>query len=116
MSQRYVRPRAVQIGPLQIGIMLLAVATAIIHWTLAFDWLFYANALGYLVLVALIYLPLPVLDPYRNWVRWLLIAYTTVTVVAWLLIGMRGPVAYLDKAIEVALIALLFVESQRVRR
>ncbi len=115
MSQQPTQTRSVQIGPLQIGIIVLAVATAVIHFVLAFDWMFYANALGYLLLVGLLYLPLAAVAPYRNLVRWVLIAYTAVTVVAWLLIGTRGPVAYLDKAIEVALIALLFIESQRPR-
>jgi hypothetical protein len=100
---------------MQIGIILLTITTAIIHFALAFDWLFYANALGYLGLLALLYLPVPALARYRGIVRWLLIAFAAVTVVAWILIGMRGPLAYVTKAIEVLLIALLFLEGQQAR-
>ena len=111
MSQS--RPR---LGAMQMAIVLLAVATAVIHFALAFDWLFYANGLGYLVLVTLLYLPSPALAPYRGIVRWVLIAYTAVTVVAWVLIGTRSPIAYVTKAIEVALIILVFLEGQQKRR
>ncbi|HXF62484.1 MAG TPA: hypothetical protein VNK95_12765 [Caldilineaceae bacterium] len=110
-----------RIGPLQIGIILLAVATAAIHIWLAvaemdFDLLFIANGVGYLALVAALYAPLPALAPYRNSVRWVLIAYTAVTVVLWLLIGARTLIAYIDKAIEIGLLLLLWMEGQAARR
>lgn len=111
MSQ--VQPRY---GIMRMGIILLTVATAVIHFVLAFDWLFYANALGYLILLALLYLPGPALAPYRGIVRWLLIAYAAVTVVAWISFGTRSPIAYATKAIEIILIILLFLEGQRIRR
>jgi hypothetical protein len=104
------------IGLRPIAIILLTVATAIIHFALAFDWLFYANGLGYLVLVTLLYAPVAALAPYRGAVRWLLIAYTAATVIAWALIGARGPLAYVDKAIEVALIGLLALEGPRAAK
>lgn len=110
MSQ--VQPR---FGIMQIGIILLTLATAIIHFALAFDWLFYANGLGYLGLLALLYLPIPALAPYRGIIRWLLIAFTAVTVIAWISFGIRSPIAYLTKVIEVALVALLFLEGQQTR-
>ena len=109
-------------GPLQIGIMLLALATASIHFALAFDWLFYLNGIGYLVLLALLYVPSPRQgnarrDPYRAGVRWLLIGYAGVTVVAWLLISdPKTAIGYVDKAIEITLIALLFIEGQHGQR
>ncbi len=105
-------------GPLQIGIVLLTAATALIHIALAVPnalVLFYLNGLGYLALLAALYLPLAFLAPYRRWVRWALIAYTAVTVIAWAAIGDRSTIAYFDKAIEVALIALLIVEDRRRR-
>ena len=107
-------------GAMQIGIILLTVATAVIHFALSFalsfDLLFAANGLGYLVLLALLYLPIPALAPYRGLIRWLLIAFTAATVVAWAWVGTRGPLAYITKAIEVALIVLLFLEGQQKRR
>src|SRR5687768_7219348 len=95
-------------GTMQIAIIVLTVATAIIHFALSFalsfDLLFAANGLGYLGLLALLYLPIPALIPYRGVVRWLLIAFTAATVVAWAWIGTRGTLAFITKAIEVTLI------------
>ncbi len=103
-------------GTLQIGIMALTIATAVIHFALAFDWLFIANGLGYLALLAVLYAPLPALDPYRKWARWALLLYTAVTVVMWIFIGARTTVAYADKLIEVVLLGLLWAEDQAARR
>ena len=108
-------------GGLQVIILLAAMATALIHIRLAFqfpegvDGVFLLNGLGYLGLVALLLLPLPALDRPRNIVRWVLIGYTLVTVLAWLFIGARSPIAYLDKAIELLLIVCLWLDWQRAR-
>ena len=109
-------PAQPRLGMVQIGVIVLTVATAIIHFVLAFDWLFIANALGYLALVAALYVPVRALDPYRNLARWGLLFYTSITVVAWVLIGVRSPIAYIDKAIELLLIVLLVVDWQQRRR
>ncbi len=102
------------LGPLQYGIILLTVATAAIHFSLLFpDPLFILNGLGYLALLLALYLPLSALESYRHLIRWTLLAYTAVTVVLWIFIGSRVPIAYIDKAIEVALIVLLWLEGQR---
>jgi cellulose synthase/poly-beta-1,6-N-acetylglucosamine synthase-like glycosyltransferase len=109
-------------GLLQATIALAAVTTALIHIVLAFqfpggvDTVFVLNGLGYLGLTALLLLPLRALDPYRNLVRWVLIGYTLVTVLAWLFVGARSPVAYLDKAVELLLIACLWLDWQQSRR
>lgn len=106
-------------GALQIAIILLAAATAIIHIFLGLPSdqmpgglpLFLLNGAGYLVLVAALYLPQ--LGKYHKYIRWALIAFTAVTVLAWVAIGMRTNIAYIDKIIEVALIVLLLVEARR---
>jgi hypothetical protein len=108
-------------GPLQIGIILLTIATAVIHLWLAifemdFDLLFILNGLGYLVLLAALYAPLPALAPYRTIVRWVLIVYAAVTVALWLRFGVRSAIAYVDKVIEIVLIVLLWMEAQGARR
>jgi hypothetical protein len=108
-------------GPLQITILTAALATALIHILLAFqfaagvDGVFLLNGLGYLALAALLFLPLPALARHRNWIRWLLIAYTLVTVLAWLLIGARSPIAYATKAIELLLIVSVWLDWQQTR-
>jgi hypothetical protein len=108
-------------GPLQASIALAAAATALIHIWLAFqfpggvDPVFVLNGLGYLGLTLLLFLPLPLLDPYRSLIRWVLIGYTLVTVLAWLWIGARSPIAYATKVIELLLIVCLWLDWQRTR-
>ena len=100
---------------LRAGIALLTLGTALIHLQLAFpDPVFILNGLGYLTLLAVLYLP--VLARYRNVVRWVLVGYAALTIFLWILIGARTPIGYVDKAIEVALIALLLIEARRSRR
>jgi hypothetical protein len=60
-------------------------------------------------------LPIAQLARYRNAVRWVFIGYTALTLVLWILVGARTPIGYVDKLIEVALIALLLIESRRTR-
>ncbi len=109
-------------GPLQWAIILLTVATAAIHLVLGLqfaggiDPIFILNGIGYLGLVALLYLPIPALERYRGIIRWVLIAYTAVTVLAWVQIGVRSPTAYIDKTIEIALILCLWVDGLRSSR
>lgn len=111
-----------RIGLLQWAIILLTTATALIHIGLAFqfgarvDLVFVLNGIGYLALVGLLYLPISALDGIRPGVRWALIAYTAITVLAWMLIGVRSTVAYVDKAIEIALIVCLWFDWQQSRR
>jgi hypothetical protein len=101
-------------GPIQIGIILLTVATAVIHLALGIPdrfMMFILNGIGYLVLVTALYLPQ--LSKYQTWTRWALIAFTAVTILGWVIIGARSPIGYVDKLIEVALIVLLFVEMRQ---
>jgi hypothetical protein len=99
---------------LRAGIVLLTLGTALIHLQLAFpDPVFILNGLGYLALLAALYLPIQQIAPYRNVVRWVLIGYTALTVFLWILIGARIAIGYTAVAIEVALIALLLLEARR---
>lgn len=103
-----------RLGPLQAGIIVLALATAIIHFALVFpSTLFILNGLGFLALLAALYAPLPGLARYRAWARWALIAYTALTVILWLVMGLRAPIAYMTKLIEVALLVLLLLEGRQ---
>lgn len=112
-----------RLGALQWAIVLLTIATALIHIWLAFqfpagvDPVFVLNGLGYLTLLALLYLPIDALGRYRTMVRWILIAYTATTVILWLFpsIGARSPIAYVTKGIEVALIVCLWFDAQQAR-
>jgi hypothetical protein len=99
---------------LRVGIVLLTMATALIHLQLAFpDPAFILNGLGYLTLLTALYLPIPRVARYRNIVRWVLIGFTALTILFWTLLGARTPIGYIDKIIEILLILLLLVEARR---
>jgi hypothetical protein len=101
---------------LRVGIVLLTLATALIHLQLNFpDPAFILNGLGYLTLLAALYLPIPRMARYRNTARWVLIGYAALTIFLWILLGARTPIGYIDKVIEVALITLLLIEARGSR-
>jgi hypothetical protein len=106
--------RAPTDAALRAGIIALTLATASIHLQLAFpDPVFILNGLGYLALLAALYLPVSRLARYRNAVRWVLVGYTALTIFLWILLGARTPIGYIDKAIEITLILLLLLEARR---
>jgi hypothetical protein len=107
-----------QFGALQIAIILLTLATALIHLFLGISLLgmggpplFILNGIGYLVLLVALYLPQ--LRQYQNYTRWVLIGFTAITVLAWLAIGQRNMLGYVDKLIEIVLIVCLFIDGRR---
>lgn len=100
---------------LRIGISLLTLATAFIHFTLLFpDPLFIINGLGYLVLLVLYIIPMEITEKYHNLIRWIFIAYTLLTIIAWVAIGDKSPgsgaLGYVTKAIEIILVILLLLD------
>ena len=101
---------------LQVGIVLFTLCTALIHFSLNFpDPAFILNGLGYLALLAGLYLPFPQLARHRKAVRWILVGYAALTIFLWILFGERIPVGYTAKTCEVALILLLLVDARRPR-
>lgn len=95
----------------QVAIVVLALATALIHIWLAIPETmvaFYLNGAGYIALVIALYLPL--LSRWKRLARILLIGYTLLTIVLWLLIGEQNLLAYADKLVEVLLVILLVLE------
>ena len=101
---------------LRIGIVVLTLVTALVHLSLNFpDPVFILNGLGYLTLLAALYLPISQLTPYRRIVWWLLIGYTTLTVMLWLAIGLRTLTGYVTTADEVILLGLLLLEARGSR-
>jgi hypothetical protein len=107
---------------LGVGIFVLTLATASIHLFLAFTAipyfglnfgviLFILNGLGYLGLLAALQLPIPQLARFRSAARWALVAYATLTIVLWFIMApLYDFIGYIDKAIEVALTALLITD------
>ena len=94
---------------LRAAIVGLALATGWIHATLG-GLLFSLNAAGYVVAAAAMVAPIGQAVRFRWFIRLGLIAYAATAIVAWYLVGPRYDVAYVAKAIEVVLIALLLVE------
>jgi hypothetical protein len=94
---------------LRAAIVALTLATGWIHATLGGP-LFTLNAIGYVVAAAAMVAPIALAVRLRWFIRLGLIGYAATAIVAWYLTGPRYDVAYLAKAIEVALIALLLVE------
>ena len=105
--------------PIRLGIVALTKATAIVHLYLGFQGLplFVLNGLGYLALLAALYLPIPRLSPYTNAIRWVLVGYTALTIVLWLVItgGASNATGYIDKVVEALLIVLLVAEARSVK-
>src|SRR5215207_8238504 len=101
---------------IRIGVAVLTLMVAVVHLSLLFpDPVFILNGLGYLTLLAALYLPITRLVPYRRAVRWALIGYAALTVVLWVAIGERTPLGYATTVDEVALVALLVLEGRRLR-
>jgi hypothetical protein len=150
MSQLTAKWKLPQIGPLQIGIILLVLITAFMHLYLGIRMgammsgprpsgpplggpppgggssimamlplplpiLFDLNFVGYMVLVIALYLP--ALQRFQHITRWLLIAYTAVTIILWYLISASHADMedYTNKAVEIVLIALLLIEEWQGR-
>ncbi len=78
--------------------------------------LFILNCIGYIVLVIVLYLP--PLRKFQRIIRWLLIIFTAVTIIAWFLIAGSHPTTFaiVDKVVEVALIVLLLIEEWQAFR
>ena len=108
---RTLRPTSLAGLLLRAAIVALTIATGLIHATLG-GLLFELNAAGYLVAALAMVAPIGLAIRYRWLIRLGLIGYAATAIVAWYLMGPRYDVAYVAKAIEVVLIALLFVEAR----
>jgi hypothetical protein len=106
--------RSVMDTAIRISVVVLTMMAAIVHLSLLFpDPVFILNGIGYLTLLAGLYLPVPRLVPHRRVVRWALVGYATLTIVAWVAIGERTLLGYSTTVGEVALVVLLLLEARR---
>jgi len=111
----------------QYGIVLFALATAILHLflftRLGLDPIA-MNGLGYLVLLSAYFLPIPLFQQNHRLVWWVLFGYTTLTFVLWVLIGEKGftfdfsnvAIGYYAKAAELLLMGFLWTDKPRSQR
>jgi hypothetical protein len=98
---------------LRLAIVALILGTAYIHSTLG-GLLFTLNAVGYVAAAVAIAVPLGIAIRFRWFVRIGLIAYAAATIIGWAIQGPYFMTAYVAKAIEVALIALVAIDFARM--
>jgi hypothetical protein len=106
------RPFTVADAAIRLAIVGLVLGTAYIHSTLG-GLLFTLNATGYLVAAVAMVIPLALASRFRWVVRLGLMGYAAATIAGWALQGPYYSTAYVAKAIEVALIALLAIDFVR---
>jgi hypothetical protein len=98
---------------IRAGIVGLALSTGLIHSTLG-GLMFTLCAIGYFVAAGAMVVPLGIAIRFRWLVRLGLIGYTASVIAGWYVMGPRYDVAYLAKAIEMALIGLLALDFARL--
>jgi hypothetical protein len=99
-----------KLTPYKIAILVLTLATAFIHLSLLFpDTLFILNGLGYLGLLGAYLLPFAIFRERHKLVRTAFVAYTIITIVAWIAIGANPPttLGLVTKIIEILLIVCI---------
>jgi hypothetical protein len=97
---------------LRAGIVALALTTAYIHATLG-GVLFTLNAIGYATLAAVMVVPIAFVAQRRLVVRLALAGFTATTIVGYLIMGPYFQLGWITKGIEVALLAVLAVDTFR---
>ncbi len=96
-------------------ILITGLVTGLIHLVLLslqlreFSLMFVLNGLGFLALVALFFINPGFVAERRDLIHYAFIAYTAVTVLAWIFVGTRSLTAYVTKVDEVILIVALFM-------
>jgi hypothetical protein len=99
-------------------IIVFTLITALIHLIAGIrftDYLFILNALGYLVLLVAVLRPFAFLQGQERLVHYGFIAYTAVTIIAWLVINgdFTNPLGVGTKIVELLLIIVLWLHLQR---
>ena len=106
------------------GIILSGLATALLHLSLYsyFQRLdpIVLNGLGYLALLGAYFLPIPFFQQRHRLVWWVLMGYTVLTFVLWIILGDKNFVAgtssaigYYAKAAELVLMGFLLADRPR---
>ncbi len=120
----YTETRA-SIGPVQVGAVLMALATAGIHLYLfliegylgngemlpIYQLLFINNILIYVTLAVALLLPIPPLPRVRPVTRAMLTAIAVASIISYYYVGVTDLLGNIDKIIEVLLIVLLTVNA-----
>jgi len=109
-----------KLGWVQFGVMITTLITAVIHLYIGItlpSTLFILNGIGYLGLLIGLFVQVSIAQKNRSLIRWVLMGFTAVTIVAWLAIGDKswpsGALGYITKFDEVLLLALLWMDRGR---
>jgi hypothetical protein len=118
MSASPIRAQRYLFGALlTVAIVVLTLSTAYIHSTLG-GMLFTLNAIGYALLAVAIVVgsaaPWPIVARFSWLPRVGLFGFALATIIGWMVMGPYYELAYIAKGIEVALLALLVIDSFRV--
>ncbi len=102
----------------RLAIIVLTLATAFIHLYLSggTDILFILNGLGFLLLLAVMYVPLPFFDQFRSMAAWGLVGFSAITIVAYFVVNpnpFASALGLLTKAIEFAIIILIVMNKRK---
>nr|MBA3387997.1 hypothetical protein [Rubrobacter sp.] len=122
MNATEARPR---IGPVQVGVVLLALVTAGIHIYLfliegflgngnmlpIYQLLFVGNFFAYVTLATALLLPISLLAQFRPVIRVMLISIAVASIISYFHVNVRDTLGDLDKVIEVLLIVLVTVTA-----
>ncbi len=103
------------------GILLAGLATAILHLKLFSEMgldPIVLNGLGYLGLLGAYFLPIPFFQQKHKLVWWVLVGYTILTIILWVVmadkefvIGTKSAIGYYAKAAEVLLLGFLWADK-----
>lgn len=107
----------------QIGIIVATLATALLHLSL-FSKMgadpIVLNGLGYLALLGAYFLPIPFLQQQHKLVWWVLLGYTVLTIVLWIVMGDKNFIAgtssaigYYAKLAELFLLGFLWADKPK---
>ena len=111
MNQRTVRMAILVLGLFTALVHLVVLNLSFVRETGAPDLLFTLNGLGYLALLAgFFWEGVPIFSTRRSLLRYLFVAYTAVTILAWVAMGARNAIGYVTKLDEILLIAALVVD------
>lgn len=119
-----------RIGPVQIGIILLALAAGGIHLYLFliegflgdssmlpfYQVLFVGNFFGYVSLAAALYLPISMLARFRPAIRVLLIAMTAASIISYFYVNVIDTLGNVTQVIELLLIVLVTIDAGIARK
>jgi hypothetical protein len=110
---------------LRIAIIILTLITAVVHLALAImdiagghasglSYAFIANGIGYIALLAALFMDVPYFRDHRDVAHWLMIAFAGVTLVGYFVMNgfQFGTAAIIAKAAEILLIIATFLHMR----